>query len=399
MLTTKESHHRLEVRLVTQSPSRAVSQSSPDRLIIMSFAGFRSLSNPSTDLSGTQPSTPRECSDYIVRLLRAGLSINGTLYNFFGHSNSQLKSRTCLLLAATKAEISRTVDAMGDFSKMKTVQKKAKRIGLLFSTAHTTLSVEPKRCEDIVDIETADYIFTDGCGLIAPRLAQDLARRIAIVFRTVRYTPSVFQIRYRGCKGVITVDQTMKRGDTVLKVRKSMKKFSGGHDYNFSVVEYSKPYAFGYLNDEVILLLHLLGIATEVLLRKQRQHFDFLASATIDPRVAFCFLMYVNKYELAERLLLESLDAIKPSVVVLVNTEYSKLVKDRGNEQRCRILILKSRLLFGVCDAWGVLKEGECQVRVTMEGDGRPVALMETEVIVTRNPCLHPGDLQKFKLV
>ncbi|GJC91053.1 putative RNA-dependent RNA polymerase 1 [Colletotrichum liriopes] len=33
-----------------------------------------------------------------------------------------------------------------------------------------------------------------------------------------------------------------------------------------------------------------------------------------------------------------------------------------------------------------------------MDGDGLPVTLMGTEVIVTRNPCLHPGDLQKFKL-
>ncbi|GJC88137.1 RNA-dependent RNA polymerase 1 [Colletotrichum liriopes] len=193
---------------------------------------------------------------------------------------------------------------MGDFTKMKTVQKKAKRIGLLFSTAHATLAVDPKRCEDIPDVETADYVFTDGCGLIAPHLAQELARRIGIVIRTVRYTPSVFQIRYRGYKGVVTVDPKMKREVTLLKLRKSMKKFSGGCDYSFSVVEYSKPYGFGHLNDEVILLLHALGITSEVLLRKQRQHFDFLASATTDPRAAFRFLTYVNKYELAERLLL-----------------------------------------------------------------------------------------------
>ncbi|KAK1728211.1 uncharacterized protein BDZ83DRAFT_609507 [Colletotrichum acutatum] len=72
------------------------------------------------------------------------------------------------------------------------VQKKAKRIGLLFSTARTTPSVEPRRYEDISDVETAHYIFTDGCGLIFPHLSQELARRIRIVSRTVRYTPSVF---------------------------------------------------------------------------------------------------------------------------------------------------------------------------------------------------------------
>ncbi|KAJ5052606.1 hypothetical protein J3E74DRAFT_388204, partial [Bipolaris maydis] len=66
-------------------------------------------------------------------MLVSGLTINGVTYNFFGHSNSQLKSRSCFLYAASKEEISIKVEAMGDFSKLKSVGKKAKRIGLLFS--------------------------------------------------------------------------------------------------------------------------------------------------------------------------------------------------------------------------------------------------------------------------
>jgi hypothetical protein len=56
-------------------------------------------------------------------------------------------------------------------------------------------------------------------------------------------------------------------------------------------------------------------------------------------------------------------------------------------------------LLFGVCDAWGVLKEGECAVKVTMDGGGQALALTGMNLLVTRNPCLHPGDLQKLKVV
>lgn len=119
----------------------------------------------------------------------------------------------------------------------------------------------------------------------------------------------------------------------------------------------------------------------------------------MDPRAAFRFLTYINQYDLAERVLLESLEDLKPQVAALVNSEFAKMVKPRYDEQRCRILIPKSRLLFGVCDAWGVLKEGECQVRVTLDGDGSPVTLVGTSVIVTRNPCLHPGDMQKFSVV
>ncbi|KAL6698127.1 RNA dependent RNA polymerase domain-containing protein [Trichoderma pleuroticola] len=127
---------------------------------------------------------------------------------------------------------------------MKTVAKKAKRIGLLFSVARAAMQVDPKKVEDIPDIEVGDFIFTDGCGLIAPGLASQLSRRIKISFRNMRYTPSVFQIRYRGYKGVVTLDPTMPKGGPWLKMRKSMKKFSGGDDLSFSVVEYSKVKSF-----------------------------------------------------------------------------------------------------------------------------------------------------------
>jgi RNA dependent RNA polymerase. len=102
--------------------------------------------------------------------------------------------------------------------------------------------------------------------------------------------------------------------------------------------------------------------------------------------------------DLAESVLVESFDAIRPRIRSLVKNEYAKMLNKR-EEQKCRILIPKSRLLFGVCDAWGVLKEGECAVKITLEENGLPMALKNCEVLVTRNPCLHPGDLQKFRVV
>ncbi len=176
----------------------------------------------------------------MTRLLRTGIKLQGVHYHFYGYSNSQLKSRTCLLLAASKEAISRRIESFGDFSKMKTVAKKAKRIGLLFSAAQAATAVDPSRCEDIPDVENDNYVFTDGCGLISPGFAQELSRRLRLTFRDRRYSPSVFQIRYRGYKGVVTIDPTMRIPRTLLKFRKSMKKFSGGEDMSFCVVNYSK---------------------------------------------------------------------------------------------------------------------------------------------------------------
>lgn len=70
------------------------------------------------------------------------------------------------------------------------------------------------------------------------------------------------------------------------------------------------------------------------------------------------------------------------------------LALGREEEQRCHIFVQKSRLLFGVCDAYDVLREGECAVKVTHEDNEHSLALKGTQVIVTRNPCLHPGDWQ-----
>lgn len=241
-LETKDGKHRVSLRLQRMNPNRGITAEPLDKFAIVSISSFRSLiyrGSGGNNATGNQPATARECTDYVVKMLRRGISIQGVHYNFYGHSNSQLKSRTCFLFAGAKEEISRMVDGLGDFSKMKTVQKKAKRIGLLFSEARTAMIVPPDRCEDIPDIETADCNFTDGCGLISPHLAQELARRVRIVHRDTRYTPSVFQIRYRGYKGVLMVDRALK-GKTWIKFRKSMKKFSGGDDLSFSVVEYSK---------------------------------------------------------------------------------------------------------------------------------------------------------------
>ena len=123
-----------------------------------------------------------------------------------------------------------------------------------------------------------------------------------------------------------------------------------------------------------------------------------LAGVHNSPQHAFRFLTYCNRLDLAEKVVLDGAESIKTRIDKLLDQEYDKMLNKR-DDQRCRIMIPRSRLLFGVCDPRGVLKEGECAVKVTMDGDGQPRQLTGMEILVTRNPCLHPGDLQKFKAV
>ncbi|KAL1793219.1 hypothetical protein ACET3X_008201 [Alternaria dauci] len=387
------------------APSNRVTRKEPlDKLLLISLADFRLRWPAKSSDDMPRVATGRENGDYITRLLTTGVVLNGIHYHFFGHSNSQLKSRSCFMYAASKGDISAKIQAMGDFSKLKSVGKIAKRIGLLFSSADMALHLPSERCEDIQDVKRNDYTFTDGCGLVSLQLARQLAQRRNIIHRNKRYLPSVFQIRYRGYKGVLTLDPTLQ-GKIQAQFRESMRKFKDASDLSFAVVDYSKPYALGSLNDEVVVLLHTLGISTKMLLEKQQQHLSFLNNVSKgDPRAAFQYLSYSDRIDVAEKLLLEGIGSVHSILRGLVRQEYKKML-NKQDEQRCRILIRKSRLLFGVCDPTskngqlGMLREGECFLRITNDGNGLGQTIINTEVMVTRNPCLHPGDLQKFKAV
>ena len=233
------------LRFVKASANRATAHDPLDKFIAISFSDFR-LRHPSNGPqsegdggSSSTSATAKESADYVTRLLQSGMTINGVTYNFYGHSNSQLKSRACFLFAASKEEIARKVENLGDFAKMKSVGKKAKRIALLFSAAEIACEVEPQHCEDIPDVASKDYNFTDGCGLVSEKFAKILVKKVNISFRNHKYMPSVFQMRYRGYKGVLMVDPTMK--DKIkIKFRESMRKFKGGNDVSFSVIDYAK---------------------------------------------------------------------------------------------------------------------------------------------------------------
>jgi hypothetical protein len=139
--------------------------------------------------------------------------------------------------------------------------------------------------------------------------------------------------------------------------RASMRKFTVTHDTTFSVVDYSKPYAFGRLNNDIIVLLSSLGVTNEALLSKQREYFSWIERADQDVDAAVDFLSCLEKFDLAKRVLLEGLD--DPKVQKEIQGARNKEVGSFGKKgkTRVRMMLKKSRLIFGVCDPYGVLEE------------------------------------------
>ncbi|KAJ7689926.1 RNA dependent RNA polymerase-domain-containing protein [Mycena rosella] len=382
---------------VQRLPSNRILQSDDrSKFILLSFGDLRF---PETPIKAT--------GDYISRLLKAGLFLNGVQYRFYHHSNSQLRSRSCFLREANSdAELDARIYRLGDFERLMSAAKRAKRIGLLFSEAQVDYNLDPRLVKDIDDIQAGDELFSDGCGLISKWLALQLAKKKKVIFRGVRYTPCVFQIRYLGYKGVLILHPQLdaSRASTpqetaVVHFRKSMKKFSTTENTTFSVVDHSCPYSFGRLNNDIIVLLSSLGITDEKLLAKQEEYFQWIRNATADPVAAVDFLSSLNEYALAERVLLDGLDEPKvlESIRKLQLKEIGGFKNDR-NKDRSRMIIKKSRLIFGVCDPFGVLREGEVHIRITTARKGASTPI-HADVLVVRNPCLHPGDCLKLRAV
>jgi hypothetical protein len=195
----------------------------------------------------------------------------------------------------------------------------------------------------------------------------------------------------------------------IVEFRKSQKKFVATIDDTLSVVDHSKPYTFGRLNNEIVVLLSSLGITTETFLKKQEEYFTWIKEASEDVIKGFEFLSTLGKYDAAEKLFMYGFDA-SPDLTPLEqqNTKFRRIdtrqevrgaqkaelsafrKNDDEKKERVRMLIRKSRRLFGVCDPYRVLKEGQVHVRFTTSRNGA-ATLKGLDVIVVRNPCLHPG--------
>ena len=370
-----------------QKLNRILTLDRPSKFCAVSFAQFKLFENRSN-----------KTADYIQRFLLAGLKLNNVVYKCFGWSNSQLKSRSCLLYAFPVGETAmHKLEDLGAFKDISQVGKMAKRIGLLFSEAELGLQLSPDRCQDISDIEFNGQVFSDGCGLMPLDFAKFIARAKNITFHGFRYTPSVVQIRYRGYKGVLMVnpDTSSRR----VQFRKSMRKFTGCPDITLSILDYSKPYAFGKLNGELVTLLSALGIPDETFLKKQQEYFDMISEASTDPVKAFIFMSYMNDQASADRILLQGLASVGSALKSLQNIAWAKMF-DKKDTERVHFMIRQSRLLLGVCDPGEekkLLRPNECHVRITLEGRG-VMSLHNRWVIVARNPCLHPGDIRKLRV-
>lgn len=201
---------------------------------------------------------PRASQDQVYdrfrTVLRNGIWVAGRKFDFLGFSHASLRSHQAWFMTPfyRNGAIIRAKDIiedLGDFSHIHCSAKCAARIGQAFSDTIFAVRVPDTAfvTESKDDIERNGRCFSDGksqsptmacryslifdlllgCGTISLELLRKVWNALPPERREQR--PTVLQIRYRGAKGVLSLDSSLP--GLQLHVRKSMTKYIAKEDW------------------------------------------------------------------------------------------------------------------------------------------------------------------------
>ncbi|WVZ86001.1 hypothetical protein U9M48_032852 [Paspalum notatum var. saurae] len=357
-------------------------------------------------------STPLKTGLYhrILSILKEGFSIGPKKYEFLAFSASQLRGNSVWMFASNDSLNAESIRKwMGHFKDICSVSKCAARMGQLFSSSRQTFEVSSYDVEVIPDIEvTTDgtkYVFSDGIGKISTRFARQIAQLIGL---DPAYPPSAFQIRYGGYKGVIAVDPTSFFN---LSLRPSMKKFES-KSIMLNITNWSKSQPC-YVNREIISLLSTLGIEDEIFESMQQVDMHESDEMLTNKEVALSVLGKISGADTktaAEMLLQGYEPSLEPYLLMILKAHRANRLTDIRT--RCKIHVPKGRVLIGCLDETGKLDYGQVYIRITKNrkeqkcseqtsffNDDGKTAVIVGKVAITKNPCLHPGDVRILEAV
>jgi RNA-dependent RNA polymerase len=211
-----------------------------------------------------------------------------------------------------------------------------------------------------------------------------------------KFTPSAFQIRYGGYKGVVAIDPT---SPWKLSLRRSISKFQS-ENIKLDVLAYSK-YQPCFLNRQLITLLSTLGVRDNIFELKQQEAVKQLNRIVTEPQAAIEAIELMPMGEITnivkEMLLCGYQPDLEPYLCMLLQTfRASKLLELKT---KSRIFIPMGRSMMGCLDETRTLNYGEVFIQASNSANDRGKFVVTGKVVVAKNPCLHPGDVRILKAV
>lgn len=379
-------------------------------------------------VSFNMPMGEREAINFCENVLRRGLFCEKNYYNFLGHCDSQLRSRTCYMMNDSDETIRKHLEKFGAILEIEHLGLRGKKIDLLFSPFHHSLELNVDHVTVNTDVKRGlikQHTFTDGCGFMSQQFVLNMGRQLP----GVKYPePSAVLVRFQGFEGMLVLKEEQERtgnallreefpdnhiltdehpnSDHQVQFTESMEKLTISNPEIrqvlsvICIVDYSRPHENVYLDSKMILLLDAREVSVKHLENLQRYYYGLLEKMCQDPSSADYFLRLKGQMGDGNRRNKARLTALRQAEI----TEMIDHVYDPGHQPprrpvgRIRILLPKARLVFGVCDPYNKLKYGECYFQPTLLHDDKEDFAAENKVFVARSPCYHPGDIRVLNL-
>ena len=325
-------------------------------------------------------------------LVQNGIVVCGHTFQFLAYSNSQLREQGCWMydesspsdLPIPTADKIRA--SMGNLASIRIIGKYGSRMGQGLSSSTQTIRVSDNMVRTIPDVVRNSYTFSDGVGM----LSNDLADQVRDIMGLKR-TPSAFQIRYKGAKGVVSVSPPSLGFQQTLALRPSMVKFEGHEDQcNLEILSFSKAMKC-YLNRQAITILSCLGIQDCIFMNMLEDMLKILDQCITETQSALNILDYTMHQKIFTILqcgfqlekdpyLMSYIVAIRDCLLV-------------GLQTKARILVQQGLNLIGIMDETESIPPGHIFFQ-WYEGDEIKQLPPNQKVVVYRSPSLHPGDIR-----
>ena len=363
-------------------------------------------------------------------ILNEGFSVAGRRYDFLGFSHSSLRTQSCWFMAPFIHEGSllfdrKLIEGLGDFSKIRCPAKCAARIGQAFSVTPVAVTVKKKVAQVIPDVERNGRVFSDGVGTISQALLEKLcaalppersgkSRAFQIRYsgkcqpysctRPLASMPITYLIRIAdhgltpqilGAKGMVALDSRLS-GERMF-LRDSMIKFPGLGSLDIEICEAAhRPLPY-FLNQQTIKILEDMGVSEDFFFYHQKKEVNRLRLTTSNSARASKFLKshaigdgihlswFIKK--LSDMNLSFRQDTFLRNVV-----DMAVLIDLRALKYKARIPVKEGYTLHGLMDETGLLEEGQIFCIVEEEGSAKVIA--RKNLVISRSPALHPGDVR-----
>ncbi|KAF8787752.1 RNA-dependent RNA polymerase 1 like protein [Argiope bruennichi] len=353
----------------------------------------------------------KDFMDRVARnLLNRSITIGPRRYEVLAASSSQLREHGLWMFAEDhKGNTAESIRKwMGDFSRIRNVAKYMARMGQCFSTSEEAVQIELTDDEviNLDDIRNENYVFSDGIGMISKELADEVRKALntrllnRVDDSRPHYKPSAFQIRFKGCKGMVAEDLRLQ--GRKLAIRPSMEKFPCDTSNLLEIVKISAPRGL-FLNRPLITILEQLGVEANVFLKLQIEMVLDMTDSLIYEKKAWKMMSNLTTLDYPYKKLLKAGICLtqEPFFRSLLLSVYKVAIDQLRKKARIAVPSQFGRNMLGVLDETGTLEYGQVFVQYSEELGNihSSTTILERTVVVTKNPCMHPGDVRKLEAV